>query len=254
MLVPSFAKKIFKTFDLCLASSKDSETYLKKLNVNNLKFLGNLKFADKIEIKNIKSNNESFLKKRLFWCAASTHPNEEIFCLKTHINLKKKFNDIVTIIIPRHINRASQIKNECVKLDLSYQILSDKNLISDNKEIIIVNSFGVLKNYFKYARSVFIGKSIIKKLSFVSGQNPLEAAKLGCKIYHGPYVYNFKEIYDLLKKYKIAEQIFNEEELAEKLSHDFKEPKDKENKISEKINFLGKKILEESTAEIEKYL
>ena len=89
MLVPSFAKKIFKTFDLCLASSKDSETYLKKLNVNNLKFLGNLKFADKIEIKNIKSNNESFLKKRLFWCAASTHPNEEIFCLKTHINLKK---------------------------------------------------------------------------------------------------------------------------------------------------------------------
>ena len=128
MLVPSFAKKIFKTFDLCLASSKDSETYLKKLNVNNLKFLGNLKFADKIEIKNIKSNNESFLKKRLFWCAASTHPNEEIFCLKTHINLKKKFKDIVTIIIPRHINRASQIKNECVKLDLSYQILSDRIL------------------------------------------------------------------------------------------------------------------------------
>ena len=254
MLVPSFAKKIFKTFDLCLASSKDSETYLKKLNVNNLKFLGNLKFADKIEIKNIKSNNESFLKKRLFWCAASTHPNEEIFCFKTHINLKKKFKDIVTIIIPRHINRTSQIKNECVKLDLSYQILSDKNLISDNKEIIIVNSFGVLKEYFKYARSVFIGKSIIKKLSFVSGQNPLEAAKLGCKIYHGPYVYNFKEIYDLLKKYKIAEQIFNEEELADKLSQDFKEPKDKENKISEKINFLGKKILEESTAEIEKYL
>ena len=88
----------------------------------------------------------------------------------------------------------------------------------------------------------------------MSGQNPLEAAKLGCKIYHGPYVYNFKEIYDLLKKYKIAEQIFNEEELADKLSQDFKETKDKENKISEKINFLGKRILEESTAEIEKYL
>ena len=136
-------------------------------------------------------------KKRLFWCAASTHPNEEIFCLKTHINLKKKFKDIVTIIIPRHINRASQIKNECVKLDLSYQILSDRNLISDNKEIIIVNSFGVLKEYFKYARSVFIGKSIIKKLSFVSGQNPLEAAKLGCKIYHGL-------TYITLKKYMIC--------------------------------------------------
>ena len=81
-----------------------------------------------------------------------------------------------------------------------------------------------------------LGKSIIKKLSFVSGQNPLEAAKLGCKIYHGPYVYNFKEIYDLLKKYKIAEQIFNEEELAEKLSHD-KESKDKENSHQKKLIF-----------------
>ena len=67
---------------------------------------------------------------------------------KNTYKFKKKFNDIVTIIIPRHINRASQIKNECVKLDLSYQILSDKNLISDNKEIIIVNSFGVFKRVF----------------------------------------------------------------------------------------------------------
>ena len=29
MLVPSFAKKIFKTFDLCLASSNESKEYLK---------------------------------------------------------------------------------------------------------------------------------------------------------------------------------------------------------------------------------
>ena len=31
-------------------------------------------------------------------------------------------------------------------------------------------------------------------------QNPIDAAKLGCKIYHGPYVYNFKEIYEILEK------------------------------------------------------
>ena len=42
---------------------------------------------------------------------------------------------------------------------------------------------------------------MLKKLHKVSGQNPIEAAKLGCKIYHGPYVYNFKEIYELLKSY-----------------------------------------------------
>ena len=71
------------------------------------------------------------------------------------------------------------------------------------KEIIIINSFGVLQEYFKFARSVFIGKSTLKKLENEGGQNPIDAAKLGCKIYHGPYVYNFKEIYELLKQKNI---------------------------------------------------
>ena len=35
-------------------------------------------------------------------------------------------------------------------------------IILEDKEIIIINSFGVLQNYFKYAKSVFIGKSILK--------------------------------------------------------------------------------------------
>ena len=42
-----------------------------------------------------------------------------------------------------------------------------------------------------------MGKSTLKKLEKVSGQSPIEAANFGCKIYNGPYVYNFKEIYDV---------------------------------------------------------
>ena len=61
---------------------------------------------------------------------------------------------------------------------------------------------------------------MIKRLENVGGQNPIEAAKLGCKIYHGPYVYNFKDIYKLLLKLKIAEKVNNEFELAKKLISD----------------------------------
>ena len=39
-----------------------------------------------------------------------------------------------------------------------------------------------------------MGKSLSKKLIKVGGQNPIEPAKCGCKIYHGPYISNFKEI------------------------------------------------------------
>ena len=174
--------------------------------------------------------------------------------MKTHLKLKKEIKDIITIIIPRHISRSEQIKDDCLKFGLSVQILNNQDLILEKKEIIVVNSFGVLKEFFKYSKSVFIGKSMIKKLSLVSGQNPIEAAKLGCKIYHGPYVYNFREIYDLLKEYKIAEQISHEDELSIKVIEDLKTPKKEENEITNNINFLGKKILDESVKEIEKYL
>ena len=45
---------------------------------------------------------------------------------------------------------------------------------------------------------------MIEKLKNDGGQNPIEAAKLRCKIYHGPFVYNFREIYELLEKNSIS--------------------------------------------------
>jgi len=44
-LLPNFAKKIFKKFDLCIASNKETENYLTKLGAQNVKNLGNLKFT-----------------------------------------------------------------------------------------------------------------------------------------------------------------------------------------------------------------
>ena len=95
---------------------------------------------------------------------------------------------------------------------------------------------------------------MIKKLHKVGGQNPIEAAKLGCKIYHGPYIYNFKEIYDFLKSYKISEEVYNDKELFEKLTNDFKNSKNNQNKITNSINEMGQKILDDTTREIKKIL
>ncbi len=254
MLVSNFAKEIFSNFDLCLAANKNSEENLKKLNVKKLKYIGNIKFSGKAIREDLIDKNLETLKQKKYWCAASTHRGEEIVCLKTHLNLKKIYKNLITIIIPRHINRSNEINRLCNNYKLSSQILSDKEIIGDNSEIIIINSFGTLSKFYNYSKSVFIGKSMIKKLHKVGGQNPIEAAKLGCKIYHGPYVYNFKEIYDLLKSYGISEEINNESDLTEKLVNDLKEFKDDENKIINSINDMGDKILEKTTKEINKFL
>ena len=70
-------------------------------------------------------------------------------------------------------------------------------------------------------KNVFIGKSLIKKLIKVSGQNPIEAAKMGCFIFHGPFVSNFAEIYRYLKQKEFSEKINYPEELANKLIKNF---------------------------------
>ena len=95
-----------------------------------------------------------------------------------------------------------------------------------------------------------MGKSLLKSLELVGGQNPIEAALLGCKIYHGPYVYNFNEIYKLLNNYKISEVIKNEKELSKKLMNDLGKNKKKMKKMTSKIKKLGKKILSMSLKEI----
>ncbi len=253
-LIPRFAKKIFNTFDLCLPSSQTSKNYLDQLNAKNIKFIGNIKLAGKINIDKFKNKNENFFNKNRIWGAVSTHKGEEIFCLKTHKLLKKEFNNIKTIIIPRHINRSNEIKLLCDDHNFISQILNKNEIIEDKTQVVIVNSFGVIHEFLKYFNSVFMGKSVLQNLKNESGQNPIEAAKLGCKVYHGPFVVNFKEIYTLLNSYKITEEIKNEKELSEKLSKDFKNIISNNNQTNKKINDLGKEILDNSIKEIKNFL
>jgi len=42
-------------------------------------------------------------KSKKIWCAASTHDSEEKICALTHKKLKNKYSNLLTIIIPRHI-------------------------------------------------------------------------------------------------------------------------------------------------------
>ena len=254
MLISKFAKKIFNSFDLCLAASKESEKNLKELSVKNLIYFGNIKFSAEVERKDLTDKYLEILKEKTFWCAASTHKGEEIICLKAHLNLKKTYKDLITIIIPRHINRCVEIRDLCNKHKLSSQVLNDKELIKDNCEIIIINSFGALSKFYNYSKSVFIGKSMIKKLEPVGGQNPIEAAKLGCKIYHGPYTYNFQEIYELFNKYEISEKINNEDELANKLNIDLESSKEIKGNDIDIINNLGEKILNDTFNELSKII
>ena len=253
-LISTFASRIFQTFKLCLTSNNESKKYLEDFKAQNVKYLGNLKLASEKRKTNLNELNKKILTGSKFWCAVSTHKTEETFCLKAHLIIKKNHNKIITIIIPRHIDRVKSVKLECDKLNLKSQILNEGEIIDEKNEIIIINSYGVISDYLSICKSVFIGKSIIKKLESVGGQNPIEAAKFGCRIYHGPFVYNFNELYALLNRYNISEKINDEFELSNKLNRDLSEINTINNLTIEKINKLGNEILINTYNEIEEII
>ena len=254
MLIPNTAKYIFSLFDLCLSSSEETSNFLNKLNAKNVKYLGNIKFITDID-RSIPNNNEKeAFEKYKFWLAASTHGSEELFCIKTHLLLKEKIKNLITIIAPRHINRVDKVEKLCNKFNLSTQIVKKNDPIAKNKEIIIINSYGNLPRFLSLSKSVFMGKSTIESLKSVGGQSPIEAAKFGCKIYHGPFVYNFKEIYEILNKIKVCHEIKNPDELAMRLSSDLKDDKNNNKEFLVLIKDLERKTLNETMNSINKFL
>ncbi len=244
----SFSKKVFGNLDLCLCSDKTSKKYLKQLGARNIKFIGNLKFSQsENEIIKINQHIKKFLASKKIWCASSTHNTEEKFCSIAHKELKKKYNNLLTIIIPRHIDRVPIIINDLEELKLKIHIFSSKKKIENNTDILIVDAYGKTKTFYKFCKNVFLGGSLINH----GGQNPLEATRFGCNVLHGPNIGNFIEIYNFLKKNKMAQKIRNQNEMIYNLNKLFLK-KSNSKKIQKKLNFIGKKILKETYEEISK--
>ena len=81
----------------------------------------------------------------------------------------------------------------------------------------------------------------------------MEAARLGCKIIHGKYIYNFLEIYSDIKKYSQSIKINTQDDLVLNLKKILSN-KNKFKIFVKKLNKTGDKILKKTNEEILKYI
>ena len=244
--IKRFSQSIFNLISIAYPQNNETKLYLKKLNVNKIQGIGNIKYIENNKAQNKKvDKNLNKLFKNLKTCvAASTHNPEEVFAGEAHLLLKKKYKNFITIIIPRHVHRASEISEQLKTLNLKIVKHSSKNKNLNDVDIYIVDTFGESKKFYKIATTVFLGGSIINH----GGQNPIEPARFGAKILHGPNIGNFKEVYKYLKNLKITKKITTPIELAN--SNIFK----KDMKKVVKINYQGKIILKKTIKELNKLI
>ncbi len=239
-----FSKNIFIIFDKIFPQNKDTKNFLKKLGIKNTKIIGNLKYCDNSFInKNNQIKNKNFFRNKKIICASSTHKGEESLFGRIHKNNKNKISKLLTIIIPRHVDRSQEIKFELDKMNLKVHMHSSNREVNKNTDIYLVDTYGETNIFYSLSNIVFLGGSIVNH----GGQNPLEPARLGCKILYGPYVSNFKEIYFFLQKIKIATKFKNENSLNRIINNKILSSNKKKNKA---LDSMGNKILKKTLSEI----
>ena len=244
---PNFSKEIFSKISLAMPQNYETVKYLKNLGVKKVKFEGNLKYFGQSK-KIIDKNTKKIFKNRLIFCAASTHYSEELFIGKIHKELKLKYNNLITILIPRHTNRSKSIANDLESLNLKIITRSSKRKISKNTDIYIVDTYGETSKFYGLSNVTFVGGSLVPH----GGQNPLEPARMGSYILHGPNIQNFREIYIMLSKLNISSKINNiinmKKIVTKKIK--FRQPQS----VIKKLNYMGNEILKKNINEINKFL
>tara|TARA_B100000003_G_scaffold208228_1_gene227889 strand:+ start:1808 stop:3058 length:1251 start_codon:yes stop_codon:yes gene_type:complete len=248
-----YSRNIFNKFDVCFSQNMETFKRLKILGAKKIYNIGNLKFANSKRIKTQlldKKSSNFFKRKKILITAASTHYDEENFIIRSHLYFKKhnKIKNFISIIIPRHIERTSEIKKEIEKFSLRVYLRSSKEKINNNTDIYVVDTYGEVNKFYKISNTVFMGGSLINH----GGQNPLEPLKFGCKIIHGRHIDNFTEIYKKLGNMGIS-SVFSNYTAGIKLIE--KSLKEKSlNFNSKKITKYGDKILNTTYLKIIKYI
>ena len=226
---PGMARPLFGRFDQVLAQGPIDERRFITLGAENVTHSGNLKIDapapsyDENELQNLKS---AILDRPTF-VAASIHPGEVDNIVEAHNIISLDYPDFLTIIVPRHPNRAGDIRETINHLQsergaktLKIELRSECGKPSRDANIYIADTIGEMGLFYSLTKTAFIGGSFIKH----GGQNPIEAIKLGANIITGPHVENFARAYHELVQRGGALQVEDGKILATKIIDLLKNP------------------------------
>ena len=207
------AHRLLSSFSLVLAQDETIAARLRDLGAANVSVSGNLKTAatplpatasELLELQDA-------IGPRPVWLAASTHDGEEIIVGRAHAAIAKTRPDLLTIIAPRHPQRASEIAADLKREGLAVARRSLSEPITDHVDIYLADGTGELGLFYRIAPIAFIGGSLIPH----GGQNMLEPAVLKCAILHGPHIANFQTVADDLARAGASRQIDSADILAQ---------------------------------------
>lgn len=229
---PETAKTLLSCFDwITCQSSQDQQNFL-KLGIQT-DYAGNLKQMapqlshDEKELTRLKQ----YFGKKPLWLAASTHATEEKFIVRVHEKLRQKWPDLITLIVPRHPERAADILTE-----IGTVAQRSQQQMPFAEGIWLCDTLGEMGLFYRLANIVFMGNSL-ETVAKGGGHNPFEPVMLGCAISTGPKIHNFTQAYDLLRN--TTSIIHTETELMQWVDNLLTHPAEREKLADQSLQALN---------------
>lgn len=210
--LPATISALLGRFDLCLAQSAVDAERFGDLGAPRVNITGNLKLdvpAPPVDGEKLRAMRLA-VGQRPMLAAASTHPGEEALVIDAHRRLRETFPGLLTILAPRHPERGPGIIDIAKVAGVPAALRSEGHMPQRGTEIYVADTMGEMGLLYRVAPIVFMGGSLVRH----GGQNPIEAAKLGAAVLHGPHVWNFAEIYAALDAAHGAEEVADAGKLA----------------------------------------
>ena len=191
-----FAKKsmaaLLGAFDVVLAQDEDFAARFRALGAPKVQVAGSLK----ADAPPLAANDAALaalrhaIGARPVLLAAQTHPGEDETILPAHDLLRMQFPDLLTILVPRHIERAHDLAMLCGTR--SNKRRSSGEPITADTAIYIADTLGEMGLFYRLATFCFVGGTLVP----LGGHNPLEPAALHCAVLAGPHTANAASAYD----------------------------------------------------------
>ena len=245
--IKNFFKHIMNKFDYILPQSREVLEILESFNLKKIISIGNIKYTNlNKNLPNVVKINNTQKK----WAAMSIHNDEVDYIIQTHKHLSLKQKDLLTFLIPRHLNKIDNQVEKIKKENLPYLKISNQDKINDFHGIVIIDRFGLADDIFNKVKIVFMGGSFIDH----GGQNPIEPLKYGCQILTGKNIHNFNEIYNELIHKKIATIVDDQSDLEKKLMLYFNDYKNISYQSSSDYKEFSDKILKKTIEFLDNYI
>lgn len=193
--MPRLVGALLHRIDLCLARSDGDAERFVALGAHSVQTVGDLVFdvpSPPADPKTV-SAFSARVGARPIWVAALTDPDEDGLILEAHRLLLQRFPDLVTVVVPRLPRDGAALAEAAASHDLAVALRSRDRLPGALPGLYVADVGGELGLFYRASDIAFLGRSLKG-----GGHSPVEAAKLGCAILHGPSVESWAPIYATL--------------------------------------------------------